>query len=44
MNDTDFGGRNIKVNIALGKKENSRPRENRYNNDRRGGFGGRDRY
>ena len=52
MNDAEFNGRNIKVNIALGKKETPRPRTGgngggRFgNNDRRGGssFGGRDRY
>ena len=49
MDGADFNGRNIKVNIALGKKESFKPRNgggNRFGggNDRRGGFGGGNRY
>lgn len=50
MDGQDFNGRNIKVNIALGKKETFKPRDggNRFGggNDRRGGgsFGGRGRF
>ena len=47
MDGADFNGRNIKVNIALGKKESPRPRSNnRFGGDRQGGgnFGGRGRY
>lgn len=50
MDGQDFNGRNIKVSIALGKKENPRPRTggSRFggNNDRRssGGFHSRSRF
>lgn len=40
MDGTDFNGRNIKVHIALGKKE-SRPRRDNNGGGRFGGFGGR---